>query len=86
MAVIAISVIEPLLLPFEGHTFLGQVALLILLPPTIGTAVRPIHDLGRAGGRLLVALTEIGAFVLLLLFCFKGTEGKNDFGPDQLAP
>ncbi len=85
LVVLGTSVLELVLLPFERHSFLGQIALLILLPPSIGTAVRRIHDLGRAGGWLLVALTGIGAFVLLILFCFRGTEGTNEFGSDPLA-
>ena len=27
-----------------------------------------------------------GVIWLIVLFCFKGTEGENRFGPDPLAP
>ena len=60
-------------------------ALAVLLPG-LAVAVRRLHDLDRSGWWVLLALIPlIGAIVLLVWFCARGTEGSNRFGPDPLA-
>jgi uncharacterized membrane protein YhaH (DUF805 family) len=59
---------------------------LAVLLPGLGLAVRRLHDLDRSGWWLLLALIPlIGAIILLIWFCTRGTVGPNRFGPDRLA-
>jgi uncharacterized membrane protein YhaH (DUF805 family) len=55
---------------------------LLILLPGIAVSVRRLHDMDRTAWWLLLTLTGIGAIVLLIWFCFRGTEGPNRFGPD----
>ena len=58
-----------------------------LICPSLAVSVRRLHDTNRRGWWLLMYLIPIiGAIWLIVLFCFKGTEGENRFGPDPLAP
>ena len=59
----------------------------VLICPSLAVSVRRLHDTNRRGWWLLMYLIPfIGAIWLIVLFCFKGTEGENQFGPDPLAP
>lgn len=56
------------------------------LLPGIAVGVRRLHDTDRSGWWYLIALVPlIGAIVLLVFFCTKGTAGDNRFGPDPLG-
>ncbi|HEX5213481.1 MAG TPA: DUF805 domain-containing protein [Pseudolabrys sp.] len=63
----------------------GLVISLALLLPGIAVSVRRLHDLDRTGWWLLIILTGIGAIVLLIWDCIKGTSGPNRFGADPLG-
>lgn len=56
---------------------------LVTFLPSLAVGVRRMHDMDRTGWWLLLLLTGIGAFVLLVWFCFRGTVGDNRFGPDR---
>jgi uncharacterized membrane protein YhaH (DUF805 family) len=59
---------------------------LAVLLPSLGLAVRRLHDLDRSGWWLLLAfIPVIGEIILIIWFCTKGTLGSNRFGPDRLA-
>jgi uncharacterized membrane protein YhaH (DUF805 family) len=59
---------------------------LAVLIPGIAVAVRRLHDLDRSGWWLLLGFIPlVGAIILLIWFCTKGTEGPNRFGADPLA-
>jgi uncharacterized membrane protein YhaH (DUF805 family) len=58
---------------------------LALLLPSIGMSVRRLHDIDRTGWWVLLAFTGVGAILLIVWACFKGTDGPNRFGPDPLA-
>jgi uncharacterized membrane protein YhaH (DUF805 family) len=54
--------------------------------PSLAIAIRRLHDLDRSGWWILLVLIPlIGAIVLIVWYCSKGTEGSNRFGPDRLA-
>jgi len=54
--------------------------------PLIPLTVRRLHDKGRSGWwYLLTFVPVIGATILIIWFCQKGTEGPNDYGPDPLT-
>jgi uncharacterized membrane protein YhaH (DUF805 family) len=64
---------------------LNTLTSLVLLLPGLAVSVRRLHDLDRTGWWLLILLTIIGAILLIVWFCMKGTEGGNRYGPDPLA-
>jgi uncharacterized membrane protein YhaH (DUF805 family) len=54
--------------------------------PSLAVAIRRLHDIDRTGWWIfLVLIPLIGAIVLIVWYCTKGTEGPNRFGPDPLA-
>ena len=57
-------------------------ALAVLLP-SLAVAVRRLHDVGKSGWFLLIALIPIvGAIWLLVLFVTEGTHATTKYGPD----
>jgi len=59
---------------------------LALFLPGLALAIRRLHDLDRSGWWfLLVFIPVIGAIILIIWACTKGTDGPNRFGPDRLA-
>jgi uncharacterized membrane protein YhaH (DUF805 family) len=58
----------------------------VVFVPTVSVAVRRLHDLDRSGWWLLLNFIPlVGAIVLLIWHCTRGTGGSNRFGPDPLA-
>ncbi|MFJ1212892.1 DUF805 domain-containing protein [Burkholderia pyrrocinia] len=65
-----------------GVIFLVSLALII---PGIAVSVRRLHDTGRSGWFLLLALIPVvGAILLLVWMCSRGTAGPNRFGADPI--
>src|ERR1700730_9774728 len=58
---------------------------LALFLPGLAVSVRRLHDLDRTGWWFLLVFTIIGAIVLLVWYCMRGTIGPNRFGPDPLG-
>ena len=50
------------------------------LLPSLAVAVRRLHDTDRSGWWFLIVFTGIGAIVLFVWYCFRGTPGQNRFG------
>jgi uncharacterized membrane protein YhaH (DUF805 family) len=49
--------------------------------PSIAVGVRRLHDLDRSGWWLLLALVPlVGAIILIVWMCTRGTHGANRFG------
>jgi uncharacterized membrane protein YhaH (DUF805 family) len=80
-------IIDTAVLGFDpsGATPITSIFDLVIALPGIAVGARRMHDMDRTAWWLLVTLTGIGAIVLLIWFCFRGTEGPNRFGPDQTA-
>ena len=58
---------------------------LVTLLPSLAVAIRRLHDIDRSGWWILLALIPlVGAIVLIIWYCTKGTAGQNRFGPDKL--
>lgn len=68
-----------------GYGWLYVIAGLALLLPSLAAMVRRLHDTNRSGWWWLIALTGIGAIVLLVWFVTKGTTGENQYGTDPLG-
>ena len=51
--------------------------------PGIMVGIRRLHDSGRSGWWLLIALVPfVGALILLVLFLFDSEPGANEYGPN----
>ena len=61
--------------PLEG------IYMLAYLIPSIAIGVRRLHDVGRSGKWVFVALTGIGCFVLLWWYCSRSWPEDNEWGP-----
>jgi uncharacterized membrane protein YhaH (DUF805 family) len=58
------------------------VYLLAVLLPSLSVGVRRLHDTGRSGWWLLLALVPvIGDLVLIVFFILDSTPGDNKYGP-----
>ena len=68
-----------------GVTPLNGIFDLATFLPGLAVAARRLHDTDRTAWWLLLALTVIGAILLIVWFCFRGTPGANRFGPDPLG-
>lgn len=63
----------------------GLYALAVLLP-SLGVAVRRLHDTGRSGWWLLIGIVPlVGGIVLLVFFVLEGNRGMNAYGADPKA-
>ncbi len=61
---------------------LGAIYNLAVLVPSLAVSVRRLHDTGRTGWWLLIALIPIvGIIVLIVFFATKGEEQDNQYGP-----
>ena len=55
--------------------------------PSVGIAVRRLHDTGKSGWFVLLFLIPIiGNLVVLILCALRGEEGDNQWGPDPNDP
>ena len=62
--------------------FIIYVVDVVLWIPQLMMAIRRLHDVGKSGWWILIALTLIGGIVLLIWFVQKGDEGDNMYGPN----
>ncbi len=57
-------------------------ALAVLLP-SLGVAVRRLHDTGRSGWWLLIGLVPfVGGIIVLIFYCLDSQPGENKWGPN----
>ena len=78
------TIVDVAILGPDGAGLLGPIISLSLLVPGVAVSIRRLHDLDRKWPWLLIYFTIIGAVVLLVWFCMRGTDGPNRFGPDPL--
>jgi len=65
---------------------LNSLFVLATLLPSLGVAVRRLHDTDRSGWWWwLVLLPIIGWIILIVWYATQGTNGRNSFGFDPLA-
>src|SRR5262245_50655094 len=67
-----------------GVNPIGLIVSLATLLPGLAVSVRRLPDTDRTGWWVLIALTVVGAFVLIYWACLRGTVGANQFGSDPL--
>lgn len=67
-------------LPYGVFYFLYAIAIII---PSLAVAVRRLHDVGKSGWMILIAIIPIvGAIWLLVLYCTDSDAGENEYGPN----
>lgn len=76
-----VNLIGGLISPTVGLV-LSCIVCLGLLLPGLGVSVRRLHDIGKSGWMLLVALIPIVGAIILLVWCAKdGDPQPNQYGP-----
>jgi uncharacterized membrane protein YhaH (DUF805 family) len=55
---------------------------LVCFLPGFAVGVRRLHDIGKTGWWVLIALTIIGIIVLIVWACQKSDTGPNAYGPE----
>lgn len=51
--------------------------------PSLAVQVRRLHDTGKSGWMILLALIPlVGPIMLLIFYCTEGDRGPNEYGPD----
>jgi uncharacterized membrane protein YhaH (DUF805 family) len=78
--------LDSVLVPDNDLSPFNLIASLALLLPSIAMGFRRLHDIDRTAWWVLLAFTIIGAILLIVWACIKGTDGPNRFGPDPLGP
>lgn len=84
---IVLSIIDILLDLYSDEAeigFISGVYTLIMFIPLLSVQIRRLHDIDRTGFWILISIIPIiGAIVLLIFMCLKGSEGENRFGPEN---
>ena len=60
---------------------IGWIAAIAILVPGLSVTVRRLHDVGKSGWWLLLALVPFGGIVLLIWECSDGEPNPNQYGP-----
>lgn len=67
----------------DGIGLLGGLFTLALFVPSIAVGVRRLHDTGRTGWWLLIALVPLVGAIVLLVFTVQDSQpGENIYGPN----
>lgn len=70
----------------EFYGYLSIIYLVVLFVPSLAVVVRRLHDIGKSGGMILIALIPlIGGIWLLILMTKEGEEGENKYGTNPKA-
>lgn len=82
VATIVISIIGGII-DYTIASVLSSLYALAVLLPGLGVTVRRLHDIGKGGIYILIALIPlVGAIILLIWECKEGQIGENQYGPD----
>ena len=82
--VLILSIVGNIIDAVIGMPIFGAIVSLGLLLPNIAMNIRRLHDIDRTGWWILIAFTGIGAILLIVWACMKGTTGSNTYGPDPI--
>ena len=87
LAIVGLTIVEAVLRRITGMnpdgTVLANLYTLAVLLPSIGVAIRRLHDTNRSGWWLLIGLVPvIGFIVLIVFFATDSQPGQNRFGPN----
>ncbi len=77
---IAINVVFEAVLGSSGE-FIGGLYGLAVLLPSLGVAIRRLHDTNRSGWWILIGIIPlIGLIVLIVFYASEGTRDSNQYG------
>jgi uncharacterized membrane protein YhaH (DUF805 family) len=80
------SVVTVIIDNFIGFPVTNAIFGLAIILPGLAVTVRRLHDLDKSGWFILLGLIPlVGAIILIVWFCQKGTDGPNRFGPHPIA-
>jgi uncharacterized membrane protein YhaH (DUF805 family) len=68
-----------------GFSLLSTLYSLVVLVPSVAVGVRRLHDTGRSGWFMLLALIPLIGLVLIYFLAIEGEKNDNAFGPDPKA-
>lgn len=88
MWVISVSILSSILglLPGKLGCLLSNILLVAIALPTLGAAVRRMHDTGRSGWVILLNIIPIIGNLIFLYFAIQpGSRGANTYG-EEPAP
>lgn len=67
----------------NGIGILYLLYVLVLLIPNLAITIRRLHDTGRSGWWMLIALIPlVGSIILIVWLATEGTHGDNQYGSD----
>ena len=80
MIAVLLSIIDAVVFG-PGNFMLSSLYMLVVLIPGIAVAVRRLHDTGRSGWWMLLALIPvIGVVALIVMMCIDSTPAPNRYG------
>lgn len=66
-----------------GFNLIGLLYAMLVMLPSIAVGVRRLHDIGRSGGWMWIALIPLLGSILLLVWAVLDSEpGQNAYGPN----
>ena len=65
----------------QSFGLFGSLFTLATFLPALAVAVRRLHDIDFRGWWLLLSLTMIGIIPLIVMLCWRPSQGDNRFGP-----
>jgi len=79
---IILSIVDAVVFMSQNFSPLSSLFSLAMLVPSLAVGVRRLHDIGRSGWWLLIALVPVIGFIILIIFLVKkGDEEANEYGP-----
>ncbi|MDR0926723.1 MAG: DUF805 domain-containing protein [Ignavibacteria bacterium] len=81
VASIAASIIDSII--FDRTPLVSWLYSLAILVPGLAVSFRRLHDIGKSGVCILLALIPVVGWIILILWAIKeGDQGDNEYGPD----
>ena len=77
---IIVSVVATIIDLAIGSRIVSLIASLALFLPGLAVGIRRLHDTGRSGWWILIALVPFVGFIVLIVFYCQPSEGPNRFG------
>ena len=66
-----------------GYGVLSGLYSLAIILPSLAIEIRRLHDIGKSGWWIFIALIPlVGSIWLLVLLATEGQPGENQYGPD----
>lgn len=80
---VIVSIVASVIDRVIGMSIVGLLVSLALLLPGLAVAIRRLHDTGRSGWWVLIALIPIVGAIILIVFCVQDSQpGQNPYGPN----